>query len=95
VIGHSVERLTTITTFFSNDGICGTAEGQPRCTVLSVKYTFDTHSSTNLLYPIMLQASGIYHGSPFRGSYRLVFDKNSLTYLAPSNMPEDINPSHH
>jgi hypothetical protein len=40
----------------------------------------------------MLQASGDYHGHPFRGSYRLVFDKSTLTYLSPQNMPDEIKP---
>ena len=31
-------------------------------------------------------------GGPFRGSYRLVFDNNSLTYLAPNSMPDEIKP---
>ena len=43
-------------------------------------------------YPIILRVSGIREGRPFRGNYRLVFDKNSLTYLAPNNMPDEIKP---
>jgi hypothetical protein len=93
VIGHSVERLTTITTLFTSGEASGCGEeDQERCSTLSVQYLFDTRSSATLYYPIMLQASGNYHGRRFRGSYRLVFDKNSLTYLALNTMPDEIKP---
>ena len=90
VIGHSVEPLTTITSYYSNAGACG-PDSAP-CTTLSVKYTFETQASASSFYPILLRVSGVTQGRPFHGNYRLVFDKNSLTYLAPSNMPDDIKP---
>jgi hypothetical protein len=93
VLGHSVEPLTTITTLFSNGGASGCGEeGQEHCGTLSVKYLFETHSSATSFHPIMLQAWGNYHGHPFRGSYRMVFDKSTLTYLSPQNMPDEIKP---
>jgi hypothetical protein len=88
VIGHSVEQLTAITSYYSDEGRC-----EALCTVLSVKYTFDTHSSASSFYPILLQVSGIEKGRPFRGNYRLVFDKNSLRYSVPENMPDEIRPA--
>jgi hypothetical protein len=93
VIGRSVTLLTTVITYFeSNEASgCGT-EGQERCSTLSVKYAFQTQSSASLFYPIILRASGISHGRRFRGNYRLVFDKSSLTYLAPKNMLDEIKP---
>ena len=93
VIGQSVKPLTTITTFFLSGEAsgCGT-EGQERCSTLSVTYAFDTHSSASSFYPIILQVSGIKNGRPFRGNYRLVFDKNSLIYLTPKSMPDEIKP---
>jgi hypothetical protein len=87
VIGHSVELLTTITSYWTN------AQSNPvPSTELSAKTVFETHSSASSFYPIMLTVSGIYRGSPFSASYRLVFDKDSLTYLAPNNMPDEIKP---
>ena len=85
VIGHSVEPLTTITSYYSNAGACG-PDSAP-CTTLSVKYTFETQASASSFYPILLRVSGVTQGRPFRGNYRLVFDKNSLTYLAPRICP--------
>jgi hypothetical protein len=87
VIGHSVELLTTITSYWTN------AERAPSPpTEVSAKIVFDTHSNASSFYPLIMQVSGIYRGSPFRGNYRLVFDENSLTYLAPNNMPDEIKP---
>jgi hypothetical protein len=91
VIGNSVKPLTTITSYYSNEGMNGCGP-EAHCTALSVKYAFETQSSVGPFYPIMLQVSGINKGRPFRGKYRLVFGKNSLTYLAPNNMPDDIKP---
>jgi hypothetical protein len=80
-----------ITHFVSGEASgCG-QEGQERCSDLSVKYTFDTHSSaSSSFYPLTLQVSGIQKGRPFRGNYRLVFDDKSRKYLTPKNMPEEI-----
>jgi hypothetical protein len=91
VIGNSVKLLTAITTYLSDEGRNGCGP-EAHCTVLSAKYVFDTHSSATF-YPLILQVSGIQKGRPFRGNYRLVFDKSSLTYLAPNNMPDEIKPS--
>ena len=88
VIGHSVKSLTTVTSYYSDVGGCPSAA--PSCTTISVKYAFDPHSSASSFYPIILRASGTNHGHRFRGNYRLVFDKGSLTYLAPNNMPDEI-----
>ena len=52
----------------------------------------DLAKPASLFYPIILRVSGIKNGRPFRGNYRLVFDKNSLTYLAPKNLPDEIKP---
>jgi hypothetical protein len=91
VIGHSVKPLTTITSYYSNAGLsCGPPA--PPCTTLSVKYAFETHSSASSFYPIILRVSGIKDGRPFRGNYRLVFDKSLLAYLAPNNMPDEVMP---
>jgi hypothetical protein len=88
VIGHSVKLLTTITSFWTN------AQSNPvPPTEVTAKIAFETHSSEGSFYPIMLRVSGVYRGSPFRGSYRLVFDKDSLTYLAPNNMPDEVKPT--
>ena len=93
VIGRSVRLLTTVITRFESNEASGCGqEGQERCSDLSVKYTFDTHSSANSFYPLILQVSGIRKGRPFRGNYRLVFDKSLLTYLAPNNMPDEVKP---
>jgi hypothetical protein len=94
VIGNSVTLLTTVTSYFSSGEPigCGT-EGQERCSTLSVKYVFETHSSASSFYPIILRVSGIKHGRPFHGNYRLVFDKNSLIYLTPKSMPDEIKPA--
>jgi len=89
VIGHSVTLLTAVITYFERGAAsgCGT-----ECSKLSAKYAFETHTSPSLFYPIILRVSGIKNGRPFRGNYRLVFDKNSLTYLAPKNLPDEIKP---
>ena len=89
VIGHSVTLLTAVIRYFERGAAsgCGT-----ECSKLSAKYAFETHSSASLFYPIILRVSGIKNGRPFRGNYRLVFDKNSLTYLAPKNLPDEIKP---
>ena len=93
VVGRSVTLLTAVITYFGSGEAAGCGSvGQEFCSDLSVKYAFETHSSASSFYPITLRVSGIYHGSPFRNSYRLVFDKNTLTYLAPSNMPDEIKP---
>jgi hypothetical protein len=94
VIGRSVTLLTTVTSYFSSGEAsgCGTEEGQEHCSTLSVKYAFETHSSASSFYPIILRVSGIKNGRPFRGNYRLVFDKNSLIYLTPKSMPDEIKP---
>jgi hypothetical protein len=86
VIGNSVKFLTGFVTYYSYEGACP----EVPCSDLSVKYTFDTHSSASSFYPIMLQVSGIEKGRPFRGNYRLVFDEKSLKYLTPENMPDEI-----
>ena len=65
---------------------------EAHCSTLSVTYAFETHSSASSFYPIVLRVSGIKNGRPFRGNYRLVFDKNSLKYLTPKNMPDEIKP---
>ena len=93
VIGRSVALLTTVTTYFSSGEAsgCGT-EGQERCSTLSVKYVFETHSSASSFYPIILRVEGIDRGRPFRGSYHMVFDKTSLTYSFPKNTPDEIKP---
>jgi hypothetical protein len=85
VIGNSVKILTTvITNFESGDASgCGTEEGQERCSKLSAKYALETQSSASSFYPIILRVSGVKHGRPFFGTYRLVFDKKSLTKLSP------------
>jgi hypothetical protein len=90
VIGHSVKLLTTVTSYFSN-GACGDP-GSASCHTLSVKYASETRSSASFFYPIKLQVSGIRDGRSFRGNYRLVFDKNSLRYSVPENMPDEIKP---
>jgi hypothetical protein len=91
VIGNSVKLLTAITTYLSDEGRNGCGP-EAHCTVLSAKYVFDTHSSATF-YPLILQVSGIQKCRPFRGNYRLVFDKSLLTYLAPNNMPDEFKPS--
>jgi hypothetical protein len=92
VIGNSVKSLTAITSYYSDEGRSGCGP-EAHCTALSVKYAFETHSSASSFYPIILQVSGIKNGRPFRGNYRLVFDKSSLTYLTPKNMPDEIKPA--
>jgi hypothetical protein len=92
VIDNSVKSLTTITSYLSDERRSGCGP-EAHCTALSVKYTFDTHSSASSFYPLTLGVSGIQKGRPFRGNYRLVFDKSLLTYLAPNNMPDEIKPS--
>ena len=91
VIGNSVKSLTAITSYYSDEGRSGCGP-EAHCTALSAKYTFDTQSSVGPFYPIILRVSGIKEGRPFRGNYRLVFDKNLLTYLTPNNMPDEIMP---
>ena len=91
VIGNSVESLTAVGSYYSDEGRSGCGP-EAHCTALSVKYAFETHSSASSFYPIILRVSGIREGRPFRGNYRLVFDKNSLTYLAPNNTPDEIKP---
>ena len=91
VIGNSVKSLTAVGSYYSDEGRSGCGP-EAHCTALSVKYAFETHSSASSFYPIILRVSGIREGRPFRGNYRLVFDKNSLTYLAPNNMPDEIKP---
>jgi hypothetical protein len=90
VIGHSVTLLTTIMSYYSNAGACDPADAVAPCTALSVKYAFETHSSANSFYPIILRVSGIKNKRPFRGNYRLVFDMSSHKYLSPKNMPDEI-----
>ena len=87
VIGNSVKLLTTVTSLFST---CG--QQPASCSTLSVKYAFQRQSSASSFYPIILRVSGIHHTRPFRGNYRLVFDKSSLTYSFPKNMPDEIKP---
>jgi hypothetical protein len=89
VVGNSVKVLTEVTSYFSED-ICG--DDEARCSTLSVKYAFQTQSSASSFYPITLRVSGSYNGRPFRGNYILVFDKGSLRYLVPKNMPDEIKP---
>lgn len=86
--------MTTVITYFARGDASGCGqEGQERCSDLSVKYTFDTHSSASSFYPIILRASGIQEGRPFRGNYRLVFDEKSQKYSMPENMPDEIKPA--
>jgi hypothetical protein len=93
MIGNSVKDLTTITSYYSDEGTGGCGpEAEVRCSTLSAKYAFDTHSSASSFYPIILQVSGIEKGRPFRGNYRLVFDDKSLTYVRPENVPDEIMP---
>src|SRR5260370_12128093 len=93
VIGRSVTLLTTVITYFESNEASGCGrEGQERCSTLSVKYALETKSSASSFYPIILRVSCVKHGRPFPGNYRLVFDKKSLTYLAPKNMPDEIKP---
>ena len=92
MIGNSVEPLTTITSYYSNEGMSGCGP-EAHCTALSVKYVFESQSSVGTFYPIMLRVSGINKGRAFRGNYRLAFDKNLLTYLVPNNMPDEIKPA--
>jgi hypothetical protein len=92
VIGNSVKGLTTITSYFSDEGTSGCGSDEVHCTVLSVQYAFDTHSSATF-YPLILRVSGIQKGRPFHGNYRLVFDDKSLKYLTPENMPDEIKPA--
>jgi hypothetical protein len=87
VVGNSVKLLTAFVTYYSDEGACP----EVGCSTLSVKYTFDTHSS-GTFYPLMLQVSGIQSGRPFRGNYRLVFDEKSRKYLRPENVPDEIMP---
>jgi hypothetical protein len=89
VIGNSVKSLTAVGSCYSDEGRSGCGP-EAHCTALSVKYAFETHSSASSFYPIILRVSGVKHGRPFLGNYRLVFDKKSLTYLAPKNMPDEI-----
>jgi hypothetical protein len=91
VISNSVEPLTTITSYYSNEGMNGCGP-EAHCTALSVKYVFETQSSVGPFYPIMLRVSGINKGRPFRGNYRLAFDANSLRYSVPENMPDCLRP---
>ena len=90
VVGNSVKLLTAFVTYYSDERAC---PEEVRCSTLSTKYTFDMRSSANSFYPLALQVSGIEKGRPFRGNYRLVFDKTSLTYLTPKNMPDEIKPA--
>jgi hypothetical protein len=90
VIGNSVKILATVTSYLSEDYGSQCGQDEVICSTLSVKYAFQTQSSASSFYPIILRVSGIYNGRPFRGNYRLVFDKSSLTYLAPKNMPDEI-----
>jgi hypothetical protein len=105
VIGDSVKPLTTITSYLSNSGgygirpdlfqlqraFAGSGASYP-LTAISADVVFETYSSARPFYPIVLRVSGLKAGRPFRGSYRLVFDKNSLAYLAPNTMPDEIKP---
>jgi hypothetical protein len=91
VIGNSVKGLTTIASYYSDDGRFGCGpEAEVPCTTLSAKYTFDAHSSASPFYPLMLQVTGIQKGRPFRGNYRLVFDEKSQKYLKPEDMPDEL-----
>jgi hypothetical protein len=104
VIGDSVKLLTTIMSYWSNAGDGrgirpdlshwhrDYAERTSPLTAISADVVLEKRSSASSFYPIMLRVSGIYRGSPFRGSYRLVFDKSSLTYSFPKNMPDEIKP---
>jgi hypothetical protein len=94
VIGHSVTLLTAVITYFESGGAsgCGPEEGQERCSALSVEFALETQSSASSFYPIILGVLGIKKGWPFRDNYRLVFDKKSLTYLAPKDLPREIRP---
>jgi hypothetical protein len=88
VIGRSVTLLTTVTTYFSSGEAsgCGT-EGQERCSTLSLKYVFETHSSASSFYPIILRVEGIYRGRPFRGSYHMPFQQvRQLSYIGGDPM---------
>jgi hypothetical protein len=71
LIGNSLGPLTTITSYYSDEGVSGCGP-EAHCTALSVKYAFETHSSASSLYPIVLQVLGMREGRPFRGNYRLV-----------------------
>ena len=77
VIGNTVKLLTTITSSCSDKTGAG-AVGP--LTDISTNFVFDTHPSASSFYPILLRLSGLKAGRPFHGNYRLVFDKNSLTY---------------
>jgi hypothetical protein len=77
LIGNSLKPLTTITSYYSDEGMSGCGP-EAHCTALSIKYTFEAHSSASSFYPIVLRVSGIQKGRPFRGNYRLVFDEKSL-----------------
>ena len=77
VIGNTVKLLTTITSSCSDKSGAGAVGA---LTDISTNFLFDTHSSASSFFPILLRLSGLKAGHPFRDNYRLVFDKNSLTY---------------
>ena len=90
VIGNSVKSLTAITSYYSDEGRSGC--GPKR---IAPPFRLNIRSTRNHqlgpFIPSYCEFRAL-RGRPFRGNYRLVFDKNSLTYLAPNNMPEEIKP---
>jgi hypothetical protein len=92
VIGDTVSLLTTLVTHYDDSGSGACGDERRRCTELAVNYVFEPSATQSDFYPIILRVSGIKGGRPFKGNYRLVFDKDSLKYVVPKGVPEEIAP---
>jgi hypothetical protein len=89
VVGDMVTSLASITSYYEDPVDCK-SEGNQHCTNISVNLLFDAQSPSTTFYPLVLRASGIKQGRPFRNTYRVQFDGRSLKYLSPPNTPDDF-----
>jgi hypothetical protein len=87
VVGDAIVSLGTIPAHFDDQGSC-----DKRCSDYSFELIVDASSGDQLFYPLVLRASGERKGRLFNNTYRLVFDKSSLMYRIPPDLPQEVKP---
>ena len=90
VLGDRVVSLDSVTTrnATADDGC--SERGDRRCTDISGDLVIDANSQGGTFYPLVLRASGVRQGRPFRGTYRFAFDEHAIKYVAPKNLPDEL-----
>jgi hypothetical protein len=88
VVGDAIVSLGTIPAHFDDQGSCD----NKRCSDYSFELIVDASSGDQLFYPLVLRASGERKGRLFNNTYRLAFDKSSLRYRIPPDLPQEVKP---